>query len=49
MLTLENVSLRYGSFQALDGVSLNAKEGELVVLLGANGAGKSSIFLTTSS
>ncbi|MGE5866490.1 MAG: ABC transporter ATP-binding protein [Rhizobacter sp.] len=48
MLTLENVSLRYGSFQALDGVSLNAKEGELVVLLGANGAGKSSIFLTTS-
>lgn len=48
MLTLENVSLKYGSFQALDGVSLNAKEGELVVLLGANGAGKSSIFLTTS-
>ena len=48
MLTRENVSLRYGSFQALDGVSLNAKEGELVVLLGANGAGKSSIFLTTS-
>ena len=48
MLTLENVSLKYGSFQALDGVTLNAKEGELVVLLGANGAGKSSIFLTTS-
>jgi len=48
MLTLENVSLNYGSFRALDGVTLNAKEGELVVLLGANGAGKSSIFLTTS-
>lgn len=48
MLTLENVSLNYGSFRALDGVSLNAKDGELVVLLGANGAGKSSIFLTTS-
>ncbi len=48
MLSLENVSLHYGSFRALDGVSLNAKEGELVVLLGANGAGKSSIFLTTS-
>lgn len=48
MLTLENVSLRYGSFQALDKVSLHAKQGELVVLLGANGAGKSSIFLTVS-
>lgn len=48
MLTLENVSLNYGSFRALDGVSLQAKDGELVVLLGANGAGKSSIFLTIS-
>ncbi len=48
MLTLEEVSLDYGSFRALDGVSLQAREGELVVLLGANGAGKSSIFLTTS-
>ena len=48
MLTLENVSLNYGSFRALNGVTLNAKEGELVVLLGANGAGKSSIFLTAS-
>ena len=48
MLKLDNVSLDYGSFRALDGVSLNAKEGELVVLLGANGAGKSSIFLTIS-
>jgi branched-chain amino acid transport system ATP-binding protein len=48
MLTLENVSLSYGSFRALNGVTLHAKEGELVVLLGANGAGKSSIFLTTS-
>ncbi len=48
MLTLENVTLNYGNFQALNGISLHAKEGELVVLLGANGAGKSSIFLTTS-
>jgi branched-chain amino acid transport system ATP-binding protein len=48
MLTLDNVSLHYGSFRALNGVRLNAREGELVVLLGANGAGKSSIFLTTS-
>ena len=48
MLTLEDVSLSYGSFRALDQVSLHAREGELVVLLGANGAGKSSLFLTIS-
>lgn len=48
MLALDQVSLNYGSFRALDGVNLHAREGELVVLLGANGAGKSSIFLTAS-
>ena len=48
MLRLDGVCLDYGSFRALDGVTLNAREGELVVLLGANGAGKSSIFLATS-
>src|ERR1700712_2546993 len=48
MLTFENVSQHYGSFRALDGISLQAREGELVVLLGANGAGKSTIFLTAS-
>ena len=45
MLQLENLTLNYGSFRALDGVGLQVREGELVVLLGANGAGKSSIFL----
>jgi branched-chain amino acid transport system ATP-binding protein len=48
MLQLDKVSVNYGSFRALDDVSIHAKEGELVVLLGANGAGKSSIFLTVS-
>ncbi len=48
MLQLDQLTLNYGSFRALDGVSLSVKDGELVVLLGANGAGKSSIFLTTS-
>jgi branched-chain amino acid transport system ATP-binding protein len=48
MLTFENVSQHYGSFRALNGITLHAKEGELVVLLGANGAGKSTIFLTAS-
>ncbi|QET06109.1 MULTISPECIES: ABC transporter ATP-binding protein [Cupriavidus] len=48
MLQLERVSLSYGSFRALEDVSLHAGAGELVVLLGANGAGKSSIFLAMS-
>ncbi len=48
MLTFDNVQLSYGSFRALQGVTLHADAGELVVLLGANGAGKSSIFLTAS-
>ena len=48
MLAFDNLSLRYGSFLALDGVTMHAREGELVVLLGANGAGKSSLFLTAS-
>ncbi len=48
MLKLDQVSLKYGDFLALDRVSLHARQGELVVLLGANGAGKSSLFLTIS-
>lgn len=48
MLKLDRLSMSYGSFRALDNVSLYAAPGELVVLLGANGAGKSSIFLTMS-
>lgn len=48
MLRLDKVSLSYGSFRALHEVSIHADEGELVVLLGSNGAGKSSIFLTMS-
>ncbi|AEI80944.1 high-affinity branched-chain amino acid transport ATP-binding protein LivF [Cupriavidus necator N-1] len=49
MLQLERVSLSYGSFRALDNITLHARAGELVVLLGANGAGKSSIFLAMSA
>ncbi|WP_246945223.1 ABC transporter ATP-binding protein [Bacillus pinisoli] len=48
MLKLENVSVHYGAYQALSNINLAVEQGELVVLLGANGAGKSTIFRTIS-
>ncbi|AXF57859.1 ABC transporter ATP-binding protein [Salicibibacter kimchii] len=48
MLMLNDVSVRYGMYEALKDVSMNVDAGELVVLLGANGAGKSTIFRTIS-
>ncbi|GAB3810595.1 ABC transporter ATP-binding protein [Micromonospora zhanjiangensis] len=42
LLELENVSLLYGRIQALHGISLTVDEGEVVALIGANGAGKST-------
>ncbi|HEY8384332.1 MAG TPA: ABC transporter ATP-binding protein [Microvirga sp.] len=48
MLQLEGATLHYGSFRALDRISIHANPGELVVMLGANGAGKSSLFLAVS-
>ena len=43
MLSFENVELYYDHVYALKGVSIAMKEGETVALIGANGAGKSSI------
>lgn len=48
MLRFDRVSLHYGSFQALSDIRLQAHDGELGVQLGANGAGKSSIFRAAS-
>ncbi len=42
LLELENVTLAYGRIQALHGISLTVAEGEVVALIGANGAGKST-------
>jgi branched-chain amino acid transport system ATP-binding protein len=42
MLELKNVHARYGAITALRGVSISVSEGELVALLGVNGAGKST-------
>lgn len=43
MLEVLNLSVRYGRHQALSGVSTSIKKGEICVILGANGAGKSSL------
>ncbi|HTS54990.1 MAG TPA: ABC transporter ATP-binding protein [Burkholderiales bacterium] len=48
MLELKNVSSAYGSVEALRGVSLHVEKGEIVTLLGANGAGKSTTLRTIS-
>jgi branched-chain amino acid transport system ATP-binding protein len=42
VLSLERVSAGYGAIRALHGVSLSVREGEIVALIGANGAGKTS-------
>ncbi len=43
MIKLENVSKRYGSVNALDGVDLNIASGEMVMVVGPSGAGKSTL------
>ncbi|MCP3027959.1 ATP-binding cassette domain-containing protein [Halobacillus sp. A5] len=48
MLKLEGVSVKYGSFSAINSVDIEVEEGELVVLLGSNGAGKSTTFKAIS-
>ena len=43
MLELSNIDVAYGNIQALDGIDLIARPGEITAVLGANGAGKSSL------
>ncbi len=45
MIEVEDLHVRYGAVEAVRGVSFSVAEGELVTLLGANGAGKSSSIL----
>lgn len=42
MLTIENLHVSYGGIKALRGINLTIKEGEIVTLIGSNGAGKTS-------
>ena len=48
MLALESVDIFYGHVQALAAVSISVHDGELVTLLGANGAGKSTALMAVS-
>jgi branched-chain amino acid transport system ATP-binding protein len=48
VLELTDVHVRYGSIRALQGVSLRVEAGELVALIGSNGAGKSTTLRTIS-
>ncbi len=48
LLEIENVHAYYGHIHALKGVSLDVDKGEIVTLIGANGAGKTTMLKTTS-
>jgi branched-chain amino acid transport system ATP-binding protein len=48
MLQIDNIDVYYGKIQALKGVSLIVNDGELVALIGSNGAGKSTTLRTIS-
>jgi branched-chain amino acid transport system ATP-binding protein len=48
VLRVENLNVYYGAIHALQGISFNVEKGEIVTLIGANGAGKSTTLRTIS-
>jgi len=48
MLVLDDVHVHYGKIHALKGISLEVREGEIVTIIGCNGAGKSTTLKTAS-
>ena len=48
VLKIENLQVSYGGIEAVRGISFDVKRGEIVTLIGANGAGKSSTLRTIS-
>lgn len=46
MLKIRNVETYYGNIQALKNISMDVREGEIITLIGANGAGKSTTLMT---
>ena len=48
MLTVSDINVFYGNIHALHGISFDVQKGEIVTLIGANGAGKSTVLKTVS-
>jgi branched-chain amino acid transport system ATP-binding protein len=48
MLSLSNIHVYYGAIHALKGISFEVNQGEIVTLIGSNGAGKSTCLKTIS-
>ena len=48
MLEIKDINVYYGAIHAIKGISLDVAEGEIVTLIGANGAGKSTTLRTIS-
>ena len=46
MLSIENLEVYYGAIHAIKGISFDVEEGEIIALIGANGAGKTTILHT---
>ena len=48
LLEIKDLHVKYGTVEALHGINIEVKEGEIVTILGANGAGKSTTLMTIS-
>lgn len=48
ILEIKDLNVRFGGIRAVDGISMNAQEGKIITLIGANGAGKSTILRSVS-
>lgn len=48
ILEIKGLNVRFGGIRAVDGISMNVQEGKIITLIGANGAGKSTILRSVS-
>ena len=48
ILEIKDLTVRFGGIRAVDGISMNVQEGKIITLIGANGAGKSTILRSVS-
>ena len=48
LLEIKDLNVRFGGIRAVDGISMNVQEGKIITLIGANGAGKSTILRSVS-